>query len=85
MGINTVWFCFNDKRDTEKELFDAAYTEIQNRLSMYNKLLYSGHGEEEAVNKCKLLLTKLDEQKTHIVHQRYNSEMKWGICVWCTV
>lgn len=42
--------------NTKKTLSDACHAYIQSRLSLYHKLLLSGHGEEETVQRCEELL-----------------------------
>lgn len=56
MGINTAGFCLDRSPENEKILSDACREEIQSRITLYNKFLLSGHGEEEAVTKCEELL-----------------------------
>jgi len=56
MGINTAWFALIDTPAAKKAVSDACHAEIQRRLSLFQKLLLSGHGEEEAVERCKQLL-----------------------------
>jgi hypothetical protein len=56
MGINTAGFCLDRSTDSEKIISDACQEEIQSRIKLYEKLLLSWHGEEEAVTKCKELL-----------------------------
>ena len=58
MGINKAGFCITDDKETQKLFSDAAYAEIQSRLDTFTKLLNSGHGEEDAIEKCKELLKK---------------------------
>ena len=58
MWINTAGFCITDDQETQKQLTDAAHTEIQSRLDLFTKLLNSGHGEEDAVERCQRLLKK---------------------------
>jgi len=58
MWINTAGFCITDDQETQKQLSDAAHAEIQSRLDLFTKLLNSGHGEEDAVERCQKLLKK---------------------------
>lgn len=58
MGINMVWFALIDTAEAKKAISDACHTEIQRRLSLFQKLLLSGHGEEEAVERCENLLKR---------------------------
>jgi uncharacterized protein (UPF0371 family) len=58
MWINTAGFCITDNTETQKQLSDAAHAEIQSRLDLFTKLLNSGHGEEDAVERCQELLKK---------------------------
>ena len=58
MGINKAGFCITDNQETQKLLSDAAHAEIQSRLTTFTKLLLSGHGEEDAVQRCQELLKK---------------------------
>ena len=60
MWINTAGFCINDDKETQKQLSDTARAEIQSRLDLFTKLLNSGHGEEDAVERCKELLKKIE-------------------------
>jgi uncharacterized protein (UPF0371 family) len=59
MGINKAGFCITDNQETQKLLSDAAHTEIQSRIDLFTKLLLSGHGEEDAVERCQELLKKI--------------------------
>ncbi len=56
MGINTAGFCLDRSSESEKILSDACHEEIQSRIALYNKLLLSWHGEEEAITRCEKLL-----------------------------
>lgn len=56
MGINTAGFCLSDDEKNKKEISDACSDEIQSRIRLYEKLLLSWHGEEEAITKCEELL-----------------------------
>ncbi len=57
--INTTGLCILNDEKSGKDIYNACYNEIQSRLQIYNKLLLSWHGEEEAVTRCKELLKKL--------------------------
>jgi uncharacterized protein (UPF0371 family) len=56
MGINTAGLCLDRSQESEKIISDACREEIQSRIALYNKLLLSGHGEEEAITRCEELL-----------------------------
>ncbi len=56
MWINTAGFCLDKSSASEKILSDACRDEIQSRITLYNKLLLSWHGEEEAISRCEELL-----------------------------
>lgn len=56
MWINTAGFCLDRSPISEKILSDACHEEMQSRIALYNKLLLSWHGEEEAITRCKELL-----------------------------
>lgn len=56
MGINTAGLCLDRSSESEKIISDACHEEIQSRIRLYEKLLLSWHGEEEAITKCEALL-----------------------------
>jgi len=47
--------------DAKRAISDACHGDIQRRLSLFTKLLLSGHGEEEAVERCEKLLEYFKE------------------------
>ncbi len=59
MGINTAGFCIDRSSASEQSISDACREEIQSRIALYNKLLLSWHGEEEAITRCEELLKKI--------------------------